>query len=291
MSVEFIYHIVIFAIIFYILSAGFKFFIKLKGTLDFSYFAIIIFSAYLWALLNIHRWIWILWAIALSFVCSVLFTLLVLFLSSKLDEVYFIIWTFTLYILLYQLAMNMDNITGWALGLSGMAQYVIWHFQLQTTTAFFIFSLIRVGAIIISLWYIKKTFFFKVLEWRWENENTIKSLGVRVNVYKFFMILLTTLLATIGGNLYSFYYLYIDPTSFWIWMLVIILIVSFVWYRFNDRGTFLVSLVVIFIYEYLRFFKIVDPNYIGYFREMLFGVFIMISSFLVFKKTYFGRDT
>jgi len=40
----------------------------------------------------------------------------------------------------------------------------------------------------------------------------------------------------------------------------------------------------------MRFFKVVDANNIGYFREILFGVLIIIVSFSIFRKTAFGRD-
>jgi len=52
----------------------------------------------------------------------------------------------------------------------------------------------------------------------------------------------------------------------------------------------IVALLVTFAYEYLRFFKVVDPSKMGYFREMLFGMVIIIVSFIVFRKTKFGRE-
>jgi len=104
------------------------------------------------------------------------------------------------------------------------------------------------------------------------------------------MILITTALAVIGGNLFASYYLYIDPSSFWLGMLELVLVIVFISYKRNDGGTFLVALLVIFFYEYLRFFKFVDPSKIGYLREMLFGAMVMLVSFWVFKKTKFGRE-
>jgi len=47
-------HIVISSIIFGIMGLGFKFFLKLRSTLDFSYIGIIIFASYTAALCNIH---------------------------------------------------------------------------------------------------------------------------------------------------------------------------------------------------------------------------------------------
>ncbi|MDR0369434.1 MAG: hypothetical protein LBH96_02640 [Candidatus Peribacteria bacterium] len=51
---QFFIHIIISAIIFTFLASGFKLFINLKGNLDFSYMAIVIFASYSCALLNLH---------------------------------------------------------------------------------------------------------------------------------------------------------------------------------------------------------------------------------------------
>ena len=290
MNLSFIYHILISAMIFYILVSWFKFFLKLRGTMDFSYLAIVIFWSYLWAILNIKFWIWILWSIWFSFLISMGFTFIILFLSSKLDDVYFSIWTLTVYILVYQLALNMDWITWWAFWLSGMTQNIIWNISIHWLQEFLVFILIFVFFIIAILLFIKKTYFYKILQWRWEHETVIKTLWIKIRTYKFFMIALTTLLAVVWWNLFWFYYLYIDPSSFWLTLLTLLVVIAFVSYKFNDLWTVLVSVIVLFVYEYLRFFKIVDPSKIWYFREIIFAIVIMIVSFFIFRKVKFGRD-
>jgi len=48
------------------------------------------------------------------------------------------------------------------------------------------------------------------------------------------MILVMTALAVIGGNMFGFYYLYIDPSSFRIGMLEVALVIVFISYKRND---------------------------------------------------------
>ena len=290
MNYEFIAHIIISASIFYIISAWFKFFLKLKGNLDISYLAIVIFGAYAWAILNKAFGFWIVTVVLLAFLGSLVFTILVLYLSNRLDEVYFTLWTFALYILVFQLALNMDGITGWALWLTWMTQNIIWAISIQNITWFLIFALIIVFIVILALWYFKSSFFYKTLQWWWEKALVVKSLGVKIKRYKLIMILITTFLAVLWGNLFGFYYLYIDPSSFWLSMLINVLLISFLSYKFDDLRTFGIALLVLFFYEYLRFFKIVDPSKVGYFREIVFAIFIMISAFIVFRKTSFSRE-
>jgi ABC-type branched-subunit amino acid transport system permease subunit len=105
---------------------------------------------------------------------------------------------------------------------------------------------------------------------RAEREMVIKSLGLNVSKYTLGMILLSTFLASITGMLYTFYYLYIDPSSFWFAMLILALVIVLLSYKWKDGGTLLISLLILFIYEYLRFFKLVEAHNIGYFREIIF---------------------
>lgn len=287
---QFALHIIISTIIFAILTSGFRFFIKLRWTIDFSYLAIVIFASYTSALLNINFWLGILASIFLSFGLSILFTFLVLFLSSKLNDVYFSIWTLALYILAYQLAYNMEGITWWALGLSWISRNLIGSFMVTGLSSYLILSLIILIMLFTCLFLFKKSYFYKVLTWRGENEIVVKSLWTKIMKYKFVMILITTFLAAVGWWLYTFYYLYIDPSSFRLSMLILLVVIWFISYKYNDRGIFGTSLIVMFAYEYLRFFKVVDPSKIWYFREMLFGVIVVIVAFIVFRKTSFGRE-
>jgi len=287
---QFALHIIISAIIFAILTSGFRFFIKLRWTIDFSYLAIVIFASYASALFNINFWLGIITSILLSFGLSILFTFLVLFLSSKLNDVYFSIWTFALYILAYQLAYNMESITWWALGLSWISRNLIWSFMVTSLSSYLILSLIILILLFTFLFFFKKSYFYKVLTWRWENEIVVKSLWANIIKYKFAMILITTFLATVWWWLYTFYYLYIDPSSFRLSMLILLVVIWFISYKYNDRWILGTSIIVMFAYEYLRFFKVVDPSKIGYFREMLFGLIVVVVAFIVFRKTNFGRE-
>lgn len=286
----FLLHIIVTAIIFAILASGFKFFVKLKGTLDFSYLAIVIFGAYAGSLFNSEFGLWILASMLLAFLISMLFTLFILYLSSKLDDVYFSIGTLALYILCYQLAFNLDNITWWALGLSGMGRNVIGSISTWGgLNGYLIFSVIIGLLVFIGLHLFKKSYFYRVLQGWGENDTVIKSFGVAINKYKLIMISITTFLAVVGGNLFSFYQLFIDPPSFWLSMLILLLVIIFLSYSLNDWWTLGVSLAILFAYEYLRFFKVVEPSQVWYFREMIFGILIILVSFWVFRRIKFGR--
>jgi len=265
-------------------------YLKLRWSLDFSYLGIIIFGSYVWVLVHLHWGRGMLAALGFSFVLSMFFTGFVLYLSSKLQWLYFTIWTLSLYILFYQLAFNLEFLTWWAFGLSGMWREVIGSVVVSWLLPYLIYVVCCVVVVIGVLMYFKRTFMFSILQWWGEREVVIQSLGVRVLWYKLIMVALTTFLAVLGGNLYSFYYAFIDPHSFWLPMLVLLLVLVFGAYKFDEIGTFIFTLFTVWLYEWLRFFKLVDPAQIWYFREVIFGILILITSVWVFKVTKFGRQ-
>jgi len=289
MSIEFILHLLISAIIVYILSSWFKIFLNLRWTIDFWYIWIIIFWAYSSALININFELWIIPSVLLAFFFSLPFTFLLLYLSSRLNKVYFVIWSLSLYMLILQIATNVQ-ITGWALWLSWMDRTLIWEFEIISIFSYFIFSSIIWLLVILFFTYLKKTYFFKTLEAWWENENSIKVLWIKSLIYRFFLISITTFLAILWWGLFSFYYQYISPTSFWIALLIDMLIVWLVSFKMNDFFTLIIAILYVFILEYLRFFKLIEPSKNWYFIWMIFAFIVMISSYFVFKKIKFHRD-
>ncbi len=286
----FLFHLLIVSIVYYIINTWFKFFLKLRLTIDFSFLAIVIFGAYAGALLNIHFGLGIIPAIIISRIGSIPFTLLILYLSQRLSQIYFVVGTLALYMFFFQLATNWEGVTNGVLGISGIDRLLRGNIEIGGLEPYLILSVILGLIILLGLMYFKKTYLYTILKWRGENHNVLKVLGVKIPLYTFILIAITALCAVVGANLYSFYYLYIDPNSFWFTMLILLLVVAFVSYRMGEIPTFLTTFVIIFAYEYLRFFKVVDPALLGYVRESLFGLIIMVTSFITFRKTSFGRQ-
>lgn len=290
MTLPFLYHLLITTIIFYIIATWFKFFLKLRLTIDFSYVAIVIFASYVTALLNIHLGWWMLSTIGIGWIGTIVFTLLILFLSRRLSQVYFIVGTLALYMFFFQISLNRESVTSGTFWLSGIQRILVGDIKILGLENFLIVAALIWAIVLIGLAYFKRTYLFALLKWWGENDTVLKVLGVKVSLYTLIMILITSLCAVVGANLYTFYYMYIDPWSFWLSLLVLVLVISFISYKWGELRTFITALFVIFGYEYLRFFKVVDPSKLGYLREMIFALIIMITAFITFRKTSFGRD-
>lgn len=286
---QFVLHILTTAFIFSLLASWFRFFIKLKWSCDFSYMAIVIFASYICALLNTKFWFWFLWSLWISFIASIPFTFVIFLLSKRLNAFYFSIWTITLYILAYQLAYNL-KITNWPFWILWITKNIIWNIEINSLVWFLVFMILVVIIVFTILFLFKKSILYKSLVARWEKEIPLKSLWISVSIRKILIILLTVVLASIAWACYTFYYWYIDPSSFWFSMLILVLTIVFLSYKYNEFWVMLFSLWIMFFYEWLRFVKFVPPWKIWYIREILFALVMIIVAFITFKKINFWRE-
>lgn len=289
MSIEFFYNIMIFSSIYFIISSGFNLFLKIRSTIDFSYLAIVIFASYTSVILNNNYEIWLLLWAFISFLLTIPFTLLVLYFSKKLKDIYFAIGTFSIYMLAIEVVRNLE-ITWWALWISLSSQKLFFNLYLQNIAHFLTFVLIISVLVISFITYLNKTYLFKMLLGWWENELAIKSLSIKSDYYKFVLILITTFLASLWGTINAYYLSYIDPTSFWVLFLTPILMVSLLSFKHSSLYTFFISIFLIWFYELLRLVPIWDYIQIWYYREMIFTFMIMVIAYIVFRRDKVFRE-
>lgn len=285
----FVYHILIVSLIFGLLASGFRFFIKLKWNCDFSYLAIVIFASYVCAILNTKLWFWFLWSLWISIISAIPFAFLIFLLSKRLNAFYFSIWTITLYILAYQLAYNLE-ITNWSFWILWITKNIVWNIEANSLVSFLIMMFLVSIIVFTLLFLFKKSVLYKSLVAWGEKEIPLKSLGISISMCKILIILISVVLASIAWACYTFYYWYIDPSSFWFPMLILVLTIVFLSYKYNEFWVVLSAILIMFFYEWLRFVKFVEPWKIWYIREILFSLAMIIVAFITFKKINFWRE-
>lgn len=290
MHIQFILHLLVVSYIMHILATGCNIYLKVKGSLDLSYVAIVLFGAYASVLLHIHFWRWILASTAGACVLAMPFSFIVLQLSKRLEQAYFVIWTLALYLFVIQVASEWQGLTWGVFWLSGFKRIVIQNISVNELSSYLRFSGIIAVLLSCCMYYFRKTLLYRILQWRWEKGILIKALWITSGRAIITMLILTTLFAVISGSLYAFYFLYIDPQSFWLSLLLPLLVISLLTFRMNEWYTFLITLIITFLYEYLRFFKFISPAHIWYVREVIFASIYMILAFIVFRNMSKTRE-
>ena len=90
--------------------------------------------------------------------------------------------------------------------------------------------------------------------------------------------------------MYAWYFSYLSAASFWIPLLIILMATTYSSFLFGEIGRFLMTLILMYLYEAFRFAKFVDPSRVGYLREMLFAAMVMVIVFFVFRRVKFARE-
>lgn len=274
-------HIWILACIMYVMTSGFRIYLKLRGTADFSYLALVIFGTYSIAILLNHGFGFVA-SFCLSFILAMCFCFLLLRIITRLSTIYFNIGTFALYILISYIAANLD-ITKGAFGMS------ITSMLNDTNTTLMIYTLLAVF-VMFGITYFRKTILYTMLAGWGEFRTATKSLGIRETFPVLCLITITTSMALISGTMYLEYYSYVSPSTFWIGFLVTLMATTYGSYIFGELMTFVTTFVIWYMYEMFRFLKFVDVSKIGYLRELLFSLMVMIIVFFVFRRLSFSRE-
>jgi branched-chain amino acid transport system permease protein len=244
---------------------------------------------YVSALVNIYRWRWLLAWIASAVACSIPVSIITTYLSRRLNEVYFTIGTFAMYLLGLQIAYHRDSLTWGSLGLSGISRLVWWQYEANSLLSFLVVVLGMLLVVMVCIYRFYKSYRFRLLQARWQNEDITHVLGVSTTWDKFIMVAFTSICASICASLQVSYIQFIDPWTFWIGMVLSLLLVVFTTIKSKIWYIPLASLGITFLYEWLRFFKLVQPWQIWYTRELVFGVLIIVWTIFVFRTYRFWR--
>lgn len=289
MELYFLYHVCILASIYFILACWFRFLFEIKMTLDFSYMALIIFCAYFSAFLNNFFEIWMILAMLISLVPAILFMLFVHNLSRRLSWYYFLIWTLCFYIFSFQLVRNLDIVWG-AQWISLKNLYIIGDFYLKTLESKCI-AIVLVSMVLALLTYLYKlSWHYKILKWGGHSTQVLSSIWLTYNTYSLFVFLIIVVFASIGANFLLYYISFIDPYTFWLPVVITLLMLALFSYRYNEFVLYLASFILVAGLEYLRFFRVVDPSKIGVVKEIIFSLLIIVVAYFAFKKMKFLRQ-
>lgn len=200
-------HIWILACIMYVMTSGFRIYLRLRGTADFSYIALVIFGTYSIAIL-LGRGYSLGVSFVISFFLALCFCFLLLRIITRLNSIYFNIGTFALYILVSYIAANLD-ITKGAFGMSITS---ILH---NTNVTIVIYTMLAL-LVMVDINYFRKTLLHTMLAGWGEFRTATKSLGIRETFPILCLITITTAMALISGTMYIEYYSYVSPATFWI---------------------------------------------------------------------------
>ena len=183
-------------------------------------------------------------------------------------------------IIVVELMLNLKSVTNGPLGLSGidwgggedLAMIRDLGTLIAATTVF--------AAAIITIVMLRRT----MLPQQWmlirDDHDMAESLGIDSARARSIALFISAAIAGAAGSIYAHHITFIDPQSFGLAQSVAILTIAIIGRAPFIPGVIIATMVLLLIPEALRFLNVV-PEYTANIRQILFGLFLVLSLFLI----------
>ena len=206
--------------------------------------------------------------------------------TKKLKGDYFALATLGFSFLIYSLFLNLSFTRG-PLGISGIPKPEIFGIVIKSNLLFFIFVLVIA---LLSVWIISritKSPFGRLMKATRDDELGLRVLGKNTTKIKYKSMIISAFFAGIAGSLYAHYITYIDPSSFYLGNIILILIIVILGGLASIRGSIIGTIIILLIPEILRFINL-PSSILGPARQIVYAL-VLLGILLYKPKGLFGK--
>jgi branched-chain amino acid transport system permease protein len=272
---EYFLHILILVGIYSILAVSLDLLVGHTGLLSIAHAAFYGLGAYTSALLAVQLNTPFLLALLLGIAVGALFSLIVSLPSLRLYDDYFVIATFAVQVILFNVFNNWMELTRGPLGIPGIPQPTVFGLTIESHAGFFILaaSLSALAHLVVRK--ITTSPFGRVLRAIREDEVFAQSLGKNTLHFKVIVFAISAALAASAGCLFAYYIRYVDPTSFTVMESILVISMVIIGGAGSPWGPLIGALFLVSLPEALRFLGFPSPVAANL-RQMLYGVLLVI---------------
>ncbi len=227
----------------------------------------------------------------LAFIIAGLFTSLfgyfLVFTTNKLKGDYLAMATLGFSFVVFSLMLNLTEITRGPLGIPGIKKPEFFGFIIESNYAYLIFVAIICILSILIITKIIKSPFGRLLQATRDDELGLRILGKNTFSLKCKALMISAFFAGIAGSLFAHYITFIDPTSFALNELILVLTLVIVGGIASIKGSIIAPFIIIFLTESLRFLPL-PSSFVGPLREIIYALALLL--ILYFKpRGIFGK--
>lgn len=281
-----VYHLITIISVFAILAMGLNIALGYTGLINLGHIAFFGIGAYASAILSkagLSFWL----AMPLAGVIAALAGVVLTYITKKLKGDYFALATLGFSFVAYNLFINWKSLTNGPLGIRSIPRPELFGMVLKTPMLYAIFSVMVVSIIAFLLMKLVNSRYGKVLAAVRDDAFGAAVLGKNVFRLKVEAMMLSAFVAGIAGSLYAHYIRFIDPSTFFISDIVILLTIVIVGGLASLRGSIVAAVIIILIPELLRFVD-VPSHIVGAFRQIVYSLFLI--GILMFRpRGLFGK--
>jgi len=279
-------HLAILITIYIILAVSLDLALGYTGMLNLGHIAFFGIGAYTSALLTKAAILFPLAFLAAGFMAGIFGYLLVLA-TNRLKGDYLALATLGFSFVIYSLMLNWTSLTRGPLGLPGITKPILFGFKVSSNLQYLIFSSFIVVVFLIIVHRMVKSPFGRLMQATRDDEIGLRVLGKNTFKIKAKVMTVSAFFAGIAGSLFAHYITYIDPSSFYLADIILLLTIVIVGGIASMKGGIAATIIILLIPEVLRLLPL-PGAILGPLRQMVYAA-ILIIILLIRPRGLFGR--
>jgi branched-chain amino acid transport system permease protein len=209
------------------------------------------------------------------------------YVTRKLKDIYLALATLGFSFLASSLFLNLETITGGAVGLPGIPRPSIFGVSLLNNGLYLILVIVFTIVCLFALYRVINSRFGRLLQATRDDEQGLRVLGRNTFKLKSYAMIISGFFVGIAGGLLGVYLSYLNPVNFSLIEIIAVFTIVIVGGLASFRGTILGTFVVILLPEAVRFLSI-NPVHVGPFRQIVYAL-ILILILLYKPRGFLGR--
>lgn len=283
----YVIHLLILIGIYLISASSLNLILGYTGLINLGHVALFGIGAYISTLLVIDLHIPFIIAFILSGLIVGWFGCLLVFATKKLKGDYYALATLGFTFVIYSLLSNLTWFTRGPLGIPGIPKPNLFGFVINTNFSYLIFVFFITLISVYTIYRIVKSPFGRLLEAMRDDEIGLRILGKNTDMLKYKAMIISGFFVGIAGSLFAHYISFIDPSSFTLSELILVLTIVIVGGIASLKGTIIATFLILLIPEALRFINL-PSSLVGPLRQVIYSV-ILLGILLYKPRGLFGR--
>ncbi len=272
----YLFHIAILAAIFILLTVSLNMVLGFAGIVTLGHIALYGVGACVSAILSLTYDVPVVVAMLCGGLVSAFVGGIFALFTRKLDGDYMALTTVGLMFIIYAVFQNWISVTRGPMGIPGIPRPDIFGFILYDRVWYFVFVVIIVSLCVMLITRLMRSRYGRVLEALRDDLIGAQALGKPVYRLRVEVFMFASFFAGMAGGLFAHYIQFIDPSSFYLHDIIIILSMVIVGGLASIRGSIIAAIILVALPEMLRFVDI-PSNVLGPVRQMLYaGILILI---------------
>jgi len=272
---DYIFYILILVDIYIILAVSLNLLMGFTGMISMAHAGFMSIGAYTTTLLITSLGMNFLLTIPLGVLIAGLVSALLALPSLRVKGEHYIIASFGLQIILYNILLNWVSLTNGPYGFSGIPRPQLFGYTFGTYRSYLILASLITVVCVFIIWRITRSRFGLVLRGIREDEIAASSLGKNVKRFKVITFIAGSSIAAVAGSLYATAISFIDPFCFTVHDSIFMLAVVIIGGTGNIFGSALGALLLISLPELLKFFQVAE-TIAAPLRQMIYGALLVV---------------